>query len=30
LTRFIGEIMPLLERAGLRKAFPAQQKQKSA
>ena len=29
LARFIGEIMPLVEQTGLRKAFPARQKQGS-
>jgi hypothetical protein len=26
LTRFIGDILPLIEQAGLRKAFPVEQK----
>ena len=30
LTRFIGEILPLVEQAGLRKKFAVEQKQRSA
>jgi len=30
LTRFIGEVMPLIEQTGLRKPFPTQQKRRSA
>jgi alkanesulfonate monooxygenase SsuD/methylene tetrahydromethanopterin reductase-like flavin-dependent oxidoreductase (luciferase family) len=30
LTRFIDEVLPLVEQTGLRKPFPAQQKQRSA
>jgi len=30
LARFIAEVLPLVEQAGLRKAFAVPQKQKSA